>query len=62
MNRENLSTVKTMKLSMEESIASEIVAILKKNQCTLTNFEEISKEVHQFFNDNATLTGSYDHE
>lgn len=55
IDENKLSVAKTIKLSTEESIASDIVDILKKNQCTLTNFEGISKHVHQFFNDNATI-------
>ncbi|WDT64737.1 hypothetical protein NV391_06980 [Companilactobacillus crustorum] len=46
---------KIISKDVENEITNSIIEQLKKNQCTITNFDEISKRVHQFFNDNATI-------
>ena len=46
---------KIISKDVENEITNSIIEQLKKNQYTITNFDEISKRVHQFFNDNATI-------
>lgn len=46
---------KTMSIEDEEEVVEEIINLLKKKQCTISNFEEISKKVHSFYDDNAVL-------